>query len=409
MILAHTADWHLSTSGIQHHQNGLNARLMDRYSCARFVVEDSIGRGAQIILHGGDLFNGWRPTPTEVRLAKRALEPAVNAGVPVLLLKGNHDDVRTPTEEHALDLMREMAGVVVVDRPCLLNVWRKYEGGFLVEALDLSPADGAGLEMQLACLPWPRTNLLLRDEEARKLEPGERNLLIREKCMDCLRGLAAQRIEGVPAVLLGHFSLDVATVGDRLMMLGGDWTLSLQEIAALRFDAVMLGHIHKPQAFSPNDIPVAYCGSPEATAFGEEGEEKQYLVWAIGDDGITATHVPTPYRRLVTITPEEAASLDHDLLRSRLADTIVRLEIPPDSTLTVDEARRAIEAAGAFDARVTKARSETVRRRESQVSAGMGPAEALREWLAQKPDLHPFTDALLVEALRVEEALGGGS
>ena len=119
---------------------------------------------------------------------------------------------------------------------------------------------------------------------------------------------------------------------------------------------------------------------------------------------------PTPFRRLQTLAlsdfTEEGLLLD--AIGDQLVGTIVRLEIPPDSTLTVDEARRAIEAAGAFEARVTKPRAETVRRRKTEISAAMGPAEALREWVQQKPELVPILDDLLAEAGGVEEKLAGG-
>ncbi len=294
MILAHTADQHLAATGAAlDPETGLNARLIDRYRCTRFVVEDSVKRGAQLILSAGDLFNSPKPNPTERRLAIEALQPAINAGVPIVLLLGNHEMSRSPLDKHALDTMREVEGVTVVDRPCLLNVWehRCFEDGhfsgdyfYSVEPLDMSPADGGDLVLQIACIPFPNASLLLRDEEARKLEPGERNLLIREKMIDVARGLAAQRIEGVPCVLLGHFSVDVASANDRLMMLGGDFTLNLQELATLSFDSVCLGHIHRRQVLSEEPW-IGYCGSPECCSMGEESDgDKGYYLHEIGDN-----------------------------------------------------------------------------------------------------------------------------
>jgi len=115
---------------------------------------------------------------------------------------------------------------------------------------------------------------------------------------------------------------------------------------------------------------------------------------------------PTPFRRLQTLAlsdfTEEGLLLD--AIGDQLVGAIVRFEIPLDSALTIDEARRAIEAAGAFEAKVTKARAETVRRRESEISAGMGLREAVLAWIEQHPDIQPLSQALLIEAVRVEEA-----
>jgi DNA repair exonuclease SbcCD nuclease subunit len=263
--------------------------------------------------------------------------------------------------------------------------------------------------LQVACFPYPSKNLLLRDQENRNLSPADLNLLAREKVMDCLRGLVGQRIEGVPCILLIHCAFDMAAAGKQngLAMLTSEWTLNAHEVAALGFDAVCAGHYHRAQLLHEEPW-IAYSGSPEATSFGEETEAKSYFLLDVGPEGLrTVETIPTPYRQLVTLT--EADFIDPASLVAGVipVGAIVRFDIPASSTLTIDEAKRAIEAAGAFEVRVTKARAESVRRRETAVTSEMNSTDALREWLAQKPDLHPLTDALIVEALRVEEAMGG--
>ena len=412
MIIAHTADWHLSSQRSRlDPETGLNARLIDFYRCARFTVEDGVARGAQLVVHAGDVFNGCRPTPTEVWLAKQAFAPALEAGVPVVVVKGNHDDVRAPAEKHALDLLRDTQGITVVDRPALLNVWRGPFTDSLaavkVEPPEMSPADGGKLEMQLACLPYPNKQLLLADEEHRKLEPGLLNQVVREKMMAVAAGLAAQRIEGVPCVMLGHFSVDLAQAGgqNRLMMLGGEWTLNLHELQALDFDAILLGHIHKPQEWADaNGRWVAYCGSAEAVAFGEEGEQKRYLLWDATDAGEWwCESVPTPHRRFMTLdagSPLPAAE--------QLSGATVRVRVPQAGDIDIDQLRRDLEAAGVHEYQVETQRAETVRRRAVEVSSEMALEEAIKAWLEQRPDLKPMMDAILAEARAVEQALSAG-
>ncbi len=120
---------------------------------------------------------------------------------------------------------------------------------------------------------------------------------------------------------------------------------------------------------------------------------------------------PSPYRRLHTLTGEEFSVEEGAVVytgEEPIAAGIVRLEIPPDSSLTITEAKRAIEAAGAFEARVTKARAESVRRREHDLTTGMALPEAVREWIEQKPDLLPLTEQIIAEAMRVEAVLREG-
>jgi exonuclease SbcD len=412
----HTADWHLGPARNRiDPDTGLNARLMDFARCARFVVEDGIERGAELILHGGDVFDSPRPSPTERRLALDALQPAIQAGIPMVIITGNHDMPRSPSERHALDTLRGIRGLTIIDRPCILEAWR-FPPPERPTLLIIGSGESAGkceaLELQIACLPWPNVSLLLADEAARKLHPGDRNLLIRERMMDVARGLAAQLTSGVPSVLLAHASLDVAAAGtrDRLMLLGGDWTLNAAELAGLGFSYVALGHIHKPQQIAGN---VWYSGSPEACSHGEEGEHKRYLLVDIPPDdpeGITIEQIPTPYRRFITISPNEADGLSLDWSRENMPGAIVRLRLPEVRVAEAQRIRTMIEEDGALEVTIEIERAESVRRAGAlEVSAGMEVEAALRTWLAQRPDLEPLADDLVAEGLAIARTAEGGA
>ena len=130
-----------------------------------------------------------------------------------------------------------------------------------------------------------------------------------------------------------------------------------------------------------------------------------------------AEFIPSPYRRLTTLSVDDLVreGIDGDellldaALEEAVSGALVRLEIPADSTLTIAEAVRTIEEAGAFEARVTKARAETERRRETGVTHGQPLDEQIRAWLEQKPDLHPLTEAIIAEGLNIEEVVRGGA
>ncbi len=290
LVICHTADFHLGPSGTKlDPQTGLNARFLDRGRCAAFAVGDSITRGAGLVLIAGDIFDGCRPTPTQVRCAREIFRPAVVRGIPVVVIKGNHDDVRNLAECHALDLFQELPGLTIVDRPCLLNVWREDDQIPLYVRPACGPLAPKGLVpaqciLQIACIPWPNKQLLLADEENRRLSPTDLNLLVREKMMAVARGLAEQRIEGTPCVLLIHCAFDTAEAGKQnsLAMLSSEWTLNIHEVASLGFDLVCAGHYHRRQVLN-EDPWVGYCGSPEACSFAEEADgDKGYFLHEIG-------------------------------------------------------------------------------------------------------------------------------
>ncbi len=418
MRLGHFADSHFAVAGGRlDRETGNNGALMDRYRCTRFVIDDGLARGVDLFVGAGDLFNSPKPTPTERRLAIAALSPALSKGVPVVLLLGNHESPRNPGEQHALDTLREVEGLTIVDRPCLLNVWHTpclpWEGtGYSVaDPFAGEPADGSQLVLQLALMPYPNRQLLLRDEEARGLSPGDLNLLVRERMMDVARGLAAQRTEGVPALLVGHWSVDIAEAGKQnsLMMLGGEFTLSAHELQALGFSGALLGHVHKPQQLVQDGAcPVVYSGSPEACAFGEEGEEKRYCLWDLEREAgpnepptLTYESIPTPYRKLVTIDYDGTES---DF--SSVSGAIVRLRIPYQYAEDRSALELVLSASGAVEVR-TEIERETARRRESTVAASMDADAALSAWLEHHPELADQREALQAEAAGIEAQMGG--
>jgi exonuclease SbcD len=349
------------------------------------------------MLIAGDVFESPSPGPTERRYAIQSLEPAIAAGIPILICTGNHDLPRSPSFRHALDMLREVSGVTIIDRPAVLYYARKA----LVNR-DEDP------ELQLCVLPWPNISLLLADEAARKLDPGDRNLLIRERMMDVVRGLAAQLRPEVPSVLLAHCSLDVATVGDRLMLQGADWTLNASELGDLGFPYVALGHIHKPQRIEHGgESPMWYSGSPEACTFGEEGEAKGYnLVEITAEGGCATEQIPTPYRRFLTV--ERDFGEPGQPVLADVEGAIVRIRIPEAAAAQATDIRRQIEAAGALEVTVEIERAEAQRRAgATEMSHGMGVEDALRTWLAQHPDLETLADDLVAEGLAVARAADG--
>ncbi len=261
---------------------------------------------------------------------------------------------------------------------------------------------------QVACLPWPQTSRLLADADIRALDHAARQQLIREKLNEILRDLAAQRTPDVPCLLLAHCGIDTAEMGkqNRLGMLGGEWTLNTHELAAMGFDAVVLGHYHRPQVL--NTAPwIGYTGSPECIDGGEEGEEKVYMTFDLTEAGLGLVFGhQTPYRRFLSIRSDqdwrpavdEAGGLD---------GAIVRLTVPSVEANRTDELRQTLLSCGAAEVQVTIERAEATARREHSVTASTGVPEALAEYAKQHPGLEPMLPELVEEAAALEAGRGG--
>ena len=88
--------------------------------------------------------------------------------------------------------------------------------------------------------------------------------------------------------------------------MGRDLLLPASLYANPAFDYVALGHIHKHQVL--NDSPlVVYSGSLERVDFGEEKEEKGFVVAEVSRGQARHHFVPTAARKFVTIRVETAS------------------------------------------------------------------------------------------------------
>jgi len=415
--IAFSGDWHLGAQGSRlDPETGLNARLVDRARCARFVAEEAVRQGAEILLHGGDVFDSCRPTPTEARLARNIFARAAEVDLPVIVLLGNHDAARSPAEKDALDLLAGVGDradglfLSVVDRPRVLY----YREVQTEQGNYLRPCDGQAAELQIACVPWPNKQLLLAGDEYRRLSPGDLNQVVREKMLEIAQGLADSRLPGVPSILLGHFSLDLAEAGgmSRLMVLGGDWTLPMAEMQALGFDAVLAAHIHKPQAWMDGGGRrlVVYCGSPEAMGFGEEGEEKSFCLLEVAGAGPAANvafqRIATPFTRFVTIDIEGPRV---ELFTEEVGGASIRVRLPEAMAHEAAAITKTLEEAGANEVRIEVVRAEAAPHRATEVSEQMAVAEAIQAWLKQRPDLEPLTPDVMAEVQRLEADTGQGA
>lgn len=407
MRIALIADAHLATGKASRldPEMGLDQTLCDRYRAFEWCFRDAAER-ADLILVAGDTFDSQNPTTTERWLALQALQPAIHEGKRVVILTGNHEMGKAAAERDATDHLANADHQVWVfgkeqmigdDRRPWLEV--HANAAFLIPCR--KPVNDA--DLYVARCPWPNRQQLLASRP--DLTPMGAEAAIREAMMDVLRGLAADRLPGVPSILLGHFSVDLAEAGSesRMMGLGSEWTLGAYDVAGLGFDAALLGHIHCPQQVA--GLPMWYAGSPCEMDFGERDQQHGYWLFDLNDTlgglrrDMTAEFRDNPHnRRHMKITLGTDPWPDDPAVFSGAR---VWVAIPPNRD--EDEAAIAyeLEAAGALEWRIDHQPRPSERRRETGLTDGMGRWEQLEAYLKQT---HPNEDipALIEEARTVE-------
>jgi DNA repair protein SbcD/Mre11 len=410
--LLHTADIHV---GMENHgrvdpATGINSRVMDFLRRLSDLGDYAIDNDVDIIVFAGDAYRTRDPNPTYQREFARRIKHIADAGIPVILLVGNHDlpaVAKRATSVEIFDVL-DVPNVYVGDREQCIEITCRR-----------------GQRLQVAMAPYPlRSSLINReDHRGKSLEELDAELeYAMTQNLSALAGQAAERAE-VPAILVGHFSVHTALLGsEQKIMIGRDAHVPPHTLKNPAWRYVALGHIHKHQNLNPdNNPPVVYSGSIERIDFGEEGEEKGFVVAEI-DGNATRWQFVTGYRRQArpfrTIDCDVrerpdciAAVLEAVAAAGDLSESIVRLNItarPEQEMLLADrEIAHALEHAY-YISGINKQIERSKRDRLGGVSIEeLTPIEAFRQYLQTRNMAEDHAALLLKQAAAVMEEVDG--
>ena len=132
-----------------------------------------------------------------------------------------------------------------------------------------------------------------------------------------LQGLAPghrlARRQGVPSVVVSHGTVFGCVSEHGVPMAGFDHEFTTGALFAAGAQAVMLGHIHRHQAWMREGTDgrqcIAYPGSIGRFHHGEQGD-KGFLAWELTPEGANCRLEPTPARRTMDIVFDGRPDLD---------------------------------------------------------------------------------------------------
>lgn len=390
MKVLHTADWHIGQfKGPV--EDGVNLRSLDTVKCLEYMVEMAREEKPDLVCISGDVFHQEQIGPVrysdEMVTATRIIDELSKVSKFVVVMRGtpNHDGAgqfRVLTK-----MLEHNKKVSVVTTP---------------QVISTPIAD-------IVCIPG------FDKQEFRAKFPGlsaeEENLTWTNHISEMVMGLRAQCSQTnivadmVPAILMAHYTVPGCNMesGQTSFFSNFEPVIPREALQTARFDAVLLGHIHRPQMLEGLEN-VFYSGAINAMNFNDEGQKRGFWIHEFEKKSLKKGHLyETPYRKFQTIKwdKEDVAEylrsgkmylLEKDYASSCM-DAIVRLQYSCDTeqkkALNIPVLQKDLYEIGAFYVADIEAESMMNITNRQLLSEESDPLLNLKKWLDEKC----FTDS----------------
>ena len=375
--LLHFADAHIDMTNFGAHdpETGLPARVMDFLRSLDTIVKTAIDEKVDLVIFAGDAYKDRAPAPTFQREWGRRVMRLSKAGIPTILVTGNHDISPSQRKAHAMQEFDTLAPehITVVNSLKLLT-----------------PKDLGGLPIQVMAIPWiTRAGIMSVITSG---ESGEEDPLriIEDTVSEWISTTLRDTDTDLPIILTAHASVAGAKLGnEQEIKIGRDVILSQGLVRNPQFDYVALGHIHRFQDLNEgNHPPVVYPGSIERVDFGEVNEDKGFVIAQIEKGQTAYEWRKLPIRKFIdrSVTLVDETEVNEKLIaamptQEQLKDAIIRLKVtyPADYEVLIDEQRLFNHAKEAFEFKLHKNPVSEARSRlpDGQETSAMSPGELL--------------------------------
>lgn len=255
--IAHITDTHLGYRALSKTdpETGRNARTVDFERAFEWAVDDIIARKPDGIIHAGDVFHQSRPTWHCLRHFIQQMKKIEAAGIPTLVIAGNHDTPRLRTGGSAYSVLElALPGI-------------KFYAGYEDEH-DYGTFRDLNLHVQAV----PHGSLTSDNPPVPSTVDGRINLMV---IHGMVKGILKPHQQAEP----GEEELDTSLL-DR------------------GFDYIALGHYHLHMQ-PPGVVNGWYAGSIERNGWGDRDATPGYCMVTLNGagEGFDQTHIPNPHAR----------------------------------------------------------------------------------------------------------------
>ena len=394
----HTGDAHIDSDvhGSLNPDTGLNRAWESNAAALASTVERAISEQVDFFIHAGDAFKNGRPSQEAVLLFAETMEPLVKAGIPLILLDGNHERLLVPTAQRTATatvgtLLAQHGEVHVVEREPRLVALNNG--------------------IQVACLPWLSKNSILSRLGEERLDPVAGDRKVVQFALDSLDSITTQADTTAPLIMASHVTVDDVRIDS---VAKGCKRGSEVDIAHLFAEPILprkaiedspvayaaLSHIHARQRIGHKCY---YAGAPNRLTLTDADEDKSANLITISDDNVLedVDQFGTAARTMHAI---DLADTDAEQRLDNLTEgALVGITLPPGEGAMPESVRDAVRAAGATIVTTKTTPSETTRTATTVLPEKINPVDALKTWLDDKKPEVDADYALAMAARLVEE------
>lgn len=348
MKFFHTADIHF---GVENYGKidpvtGIHTRLLDFAKNLDFLVDRAIAEDIDFVIFSGDAYKTANPTPTQQKMLAQRFLRLQQAGIPIVIIVGNHDHPLSFGKANSLDVFSYLPvhGFYVFSRPALQVIQTKSG------------------PVQIIGVPWPTRNHVVTLQQHHHKSNTEIAAYLSESVGNIIAQLTAQLDPAMPAVLGGHLTVSsgIFSGSEKCAVYGTDAVFLPSQLAMAPIDYVALGHLHRFQDLNLGGIPVVYAGSIERVDFGERKEEKGFVSVEItvapdGSKKTTYEFQLLPTRRMIQLdvkldqikdqTEQILAALEQHVLDDAIVKIVYHLPLGAQDRVDLSVVLRACQKA----------------------------------------------------------------
>jgi exonuclease SbcD len=394
----HTADIHfgMENYGKLDVKSGIHSRLLDFEKALNICIDRAIAEQVDFFLFAGDAYKTATPSPTQQKLLMHCFMRLYKAGIPVIIVIGNHDNPLSFGKASSLDVFGELPvdGFHVMSKPSTLLLQTKNG------------------PIQIVGIPWPTRNTISIAEKHLIKSATQITDYIARAVGAIIQESAKALDKNIPAVLAAHLTVStgIFSGSEKRAIYGTDPVLLPSQLAIEPFDYVALGHLHRYQNLNCNGYPaVVYSGSIERIDFGERKEEKGFCLVTIEKKGATShqfIEVPTrPFIQIEVHLKTEGEQTDQimaAIAKHTIHDAVVKIiyHIPAGRKDNVDlQAIQRACAAAIHIVGIIPIRQQPLRDRRAALKVDMDFKTLLENYFETRSELKDNKQDLIDKAL----------